>query len=513
MKLPKHSKSLWMAERNPHVFPPLESHVSVDVAIVGGGITGVTTATLLKAAGLTVAVVEANRIGEGVTGHTTGHITEVLDGGYQRLVSNFGEDGAHLAARSARDAMRQIEELVEGRNLACGYKHVPGYLYTKKAEKVEFLEAERNAASKAGVACTQVRSISALPFKIEAALRFESQAQFHVRDYLNPLALSIPGAGSYVFEHSRVIAIEDGPPCSVATERASVKAKHVIVATNAPINSLLLSAKIACYRSYALALRLNEDHPSPNGLFWDVEDPYHYIRSYSAEDEALLVVGGEDHKTGTEKDTDARFKALLDFAKSHFSVKSVVHRWSAQVIEPVDGLPSIGLEPGASRIYVGTGYSGTGLTFGTLAAMINTDLILGRANRYQELYDPSRIKATASIVDFVKENIDFPLHFVTDRLKPSGSASVTEVAKGEGQIVEIDGEKTAVYRDEQGLLHAVSAICTHKGCLVAFNKAETSWDCPCHGSRFDKDGKVLDGPACLPLESRRDAAVVRDGQI
>jgi len=509
MKLPNSSKSLWIATEKSRAFPALKSDISVDVAIVGGGITGLTAATLLKRAGLSVAVLEAGRVAAGVSGYTTAHLTEATDRSYLDLIKDFGEDGARLAAGSCRAALLRIAGFVRDEGIDCDFMKVPAFQYTEDPEMIPMFEAERTAAASIGVKVTLTHNVP-LPFATAGALRFDNQAQFHPRRYLVPLALAIPGEGSYVFEQTRVVDIEDGEPCRLVTETGIVTARDVIVATHAPFNNVVLQTKIASYRSYVLALHLNENQTPPAGLFWDTETPYHYIRSQVTDDGPLLVLGGCDHKTGQEKDTLGRFQALLDFASSRFSVKSVAYRWSAQVIEPVDGLPFIGLDTPSRHVYVSSGYSGTGMTFGTLAAMINSDLILGRKNPYDNIYDPGRFKPKASIVDFVKENVDFPLHLVTDRMKGAEATSLSDLAKGEGKIVEIAGEKTAVFRDERGLLHAVSPVCTHLGCLVGFNNAEKTWDCPCHGSRFDKDGKVLNGPALAPLESRRDEAVIRD---
>ncbi len=505
MKLPKGSKSLWIATHRAPAFPPLKSDLAVDVAIVGGGITGLTAATLLRRAGRSVAVIEAGRVAEGVSGFTTAHLTEALDRSYEDLIKDFGEGGTRLAAASGRAALSQIAALVREEGIDCDFTRLPAFQYTEDPKLLPQFEVERKAAARVGVKVSLTHNVP-LPFTVAGALRFDRQAQFHPRRYLLPLALAIPGGGSHVFEQTRVVSIEDGTPCRVVTETATVVARDVIVATHAPFDNLLVQTKIANYRSYVLALRLKPAVEPPVGLFWDTEDPYHYIRSQTTDKGAVLLVGGEDHKTGQDEDTTERFEALLEFASRRFKVESVAYRWSAQVIEPVDGLPYIGRELNSKHVYVATGYSGTGMTLGTLAGMINTDLILGRQNPYQELYDPNRFKPRASIVDFVKENIDFPVHLVADRLKGAGALSVAGVAKGEGKIVEIAGEKTAVFRDEHGLLHAVSPVCTHLGCLVGFNNAEKTWDCPCHGSRFDKDGKVLNGPAALPLESRRDAA-------
>ena len=509
MKLPNSSKSLWIETHKGGRFPSLESDLTVDVAVVGGGITGLTAATLLKRAGLSVAVIEAERVAEGVSGATTAHLTEAFDRSYLDLIADFGEDGARRAAESGRAALLQIVAFVREQRIDCDFSRLPAFQYTEDPHVVPEFEAERAAAARIGVKLTLTREVP-LPFKVAGALRFDNQAQFHPRRYLLPLALAIPGGGSHVFEETRVADIEDATPCRVVTETATLTARDVIVATHVPFQSLVLQTKVAQYRSYVLALRMKSGAVPPTGLFWDTEDPYHYIRSQTTDKGPLLLVGGEDHKTGQEQDTLGCFEALLDFASRHFRVTSVAYRWSAQVLEPVDGLPSIGRDLGSQHVYVATGYSGTGMTLGTLAGMLNSDLILGRENPCKDLYDPNRFKPAASIVDYVKENLSFPVHLVADRLKSPGAASLAEVARGEGKIVEIAGEKTAVFRDEHGLLHAVSPVCTHMGCLVAFNDAEKTWDCPCHGSRFDKDGKVFDGPATRPLESRRDTAVVHD---
>lgn len=495
-KLPAASRSLWIADTRYPRFPTLRGDLAVDVAVVGAGITGLTAAFLLKAAGKSVAVVEAQRVAEGVTGHTTAHLTEVIDATFDTLISHFGEDGARTAVEAARASLERIAAFVREGGIECGFRRVPGFYYTEHADRVPDVRKEHEAALRLGLPATFTEDVP-LPFTVAAGIRLDGQARFHVRQYLLPLLTAIPGAGSHVFEGTRVTDVHDGEPCRVETETGVITAGDVVVATHVPLNKFFIQTKLAHYRSYVLACRVSG--LVPDGLFWDDDDPYHYIRPQEAEDGTLLIVGGEDHKTGQEDDTEARFLSLLEYARARFDVRSVAYRWSAQVVEPVDGLPFIGRNSLSSHVYVGTGYSGTGMTFGTLAAMITSDLILGRENPWARLFDATRVKPIASAREFLSENVDFPAHLVADRLKKAEGDSFAEVGRGEGKLVEVRGRKVAAYRDGSGVVHALDPVCTHLGCLVQFNGAEKSWDCPCHGSRFDTRGDVITGPAVKPL--------------
>ena len=496
--IPTRSRSLWIATAPGPAYPPLRRDLAVDVAIVGSGITGITAALILKDAGLKVAVVEAGRIARGVTGHTTAHLTEVIDYPFGKLIDTFGLDGARLAVQSTRAAIEHIAATVRRRRIACDFERVAGYSYTESREGLKELREEMEAARTIGLGVELVKDVP-LPFANAGGLRFDDQAQFHIRRYLLPLAARVAGGGCHVFEDTQAVEVADGEPCRVVTERGTITARDVLLATHAPLDSKTVQTKVAQYRSYVLGCRIAGR--APDGLFWDDDDPYHYIRSQRTSRGTVVIVGGEDHKVGQEEDTEARYDALLEYTRERFDVRSVEYRWSAQTLEPVDGLPYIGLDIGAGHVYVATGFSGTGMTFGTVSALMLSDAVLGRANPWAELFDPRRLKALHSAGRFLKENIDYPTHLVGDRLKmPKGS--VADIPRGGGDVVLVDGERIAVSRDARGTLRAVSAVCTHMGCLVRWNGAERSWDSPCHGSRFDSDGCVVDGPAARNLEAR-----------
>lgn len=492
------TESLWADGflRDPH--PRLDrDDLHVDVAIVGGGITGITAGVLLKLAGKRVAVLEARRVGSGVTGGTTAHITEAIDTRYHVLESKFGRAGARLAAESSRAAIELIAELQSRFSIPCGFERVPGYFFTARDEGVEDVQQELESAGRAGLLVAAAPC--PLPILVKAAIRFEDQAQFHPLAYVDTLAGQIAGDGSHVFEGARVITVDEGEPCRVHLENGpTLTADRVILATHAPLSKVLLQTKVAHYRSYVVSGPVEQ---AAHGLFWDTDDPYHYIRSQRVGDSTHLIVGGEDHKTGHETDTEAPFQRLASYARD-LGLRDVTHRWSAQVIEPVDGLPFIGRNAASDRVYVATGYSGNGMTFGTIAAKILADACLERPNPYAELYEATRMKPLASLTTFIGENIDFPLHLLSDAVRPADARSVDELEPGDGKIVRVGGERLAVYRDPKGRLHAVSPVCTHLGCQVRFNSAERTWDCPCHGSRFDTEGGVIDGPAVRPLTNK-----------
>ncbi len=489
------TKPLWADTRYEPVFRPLEKDLEADVAIVGAGITGLTAAYLLERAGKRVVVLEARQVLAGVTGSTTSHLTQLVDTRYHELEKKFGHEGAKLVASSNAAAIDLIEKIVREQALPCGFDRVPGYLYAETTEQAAELELELAAAMRAGLSAT-ASSTPPLPFAVKGAMRVENQGQLDPRAYLAPIAIALNANGSSIYTESPVVSISESDTCMLETANgAVVRAPFVLVATHSPLNVLLLQTKIAHYQSYVVSGPVTTPL---NALLNDMYDPYHYIRTQRTSAGLQLIIGGEDHKTGQEKDTEAAFERLTAYARRFSMVPD--RRWSAQVVEPVDGLPFIGRNSNSKNVFVATGFSGNGTTFGTIAAMLFTDSVLGKPNPWGALYEATRIKPLASLKSYIAENVDFPLYLAGGALKPAEAHSVAEVGVGEGKIVAVDGKRAAVFRDAKGVLHAVSSVCTHMGCRVAFNSAQTSWDCPCHGSRFSIDGEVLDGPAINPLD-------------
>ena len=488
-------QSLWLASSPQTNFPPLSGDLDTDVAIVGGGITGITAAWLLKNAGRRVAIIEARRVAEGETGHTTAHVTALQDLPFPTIAARFGQDGARRIASAGMAAIALIEQHVRTCSLDCDFERLPAYVFTEDPNRLAELDREVKAARRAGLDAERVDAVP-LPFETAGGIRFEHQARFHVRHYVLPLASRVHGDGSFVFERTHAIEVNDGSPCVIHTDRGTIRARQVIAATNAvTVNRLFLQTKIAPYRTYAIALSVGREM---GGLFYDTEDPYHYIRTHPTEEGPLLIVGGADHRVGERSDTATCYQELEAWARRRFGPAPVAYRWSGQIQEPVDGLPYVGRNPHSENVYVATGYSGNGMVNGTVAAMVLSDLVLGRENPWAELLSARRIKPLASAKAFVVENADFPKNFVKDRL-PAKLPSVEEVRRGEGRVVRAAGRRVAAYRDESGELHALSPVCPHMGCLVHWNEEARSWDCPCHGSRFDAMGAVIHGPATRGL--------------
>lgn len=479
-------------------FPRLDADVHADVAVVGGGITGLTTALLLAEQGKRVALLESRQLGAGVSGATTAHLTEALDARYHVLEGRFGTDGARLARESTRAALSKIAELaLDG---ASQLERVDGYLFASTEEGLSELDAELLAARRAGAQVERVNEVP-LPLPQRGAVVFRGQAQLNPLLYLARLAERLAHTSARVYEGVQVLNVETKGTLRLETDVGhGVTADAVVLATHAPYANLKLSLELAQYRSYAVAGRIR----SPlRGLFWDLADPYHYFRSAQVEGQHYLIVGGGDHRTGTvpKGGADAPYQELSQLA-TQLGARAE-HCWSAQVAESSDGLPFIGKPDHDVELYVAQGFAGNGMTFGTLSAMLLSDALLGRDNPYAALYRADRFKPLAGAAALVTENAETVAHLAAGHVKPVSKEPLEQIPAGEGRVCQVNGQKLAVFRDQRGGLHAVSSVCTHMGCQVAFNPTEQSWDCPCHGSRFDVDGRVLDGPAKKPLEKQR----------
>jgi glycine/D-amino acid oxidase-like deaminating enzyme/nitrite reductase/ring-hydroxylating ferredoxin subunit len=490
------TQSLWRATSSSPAFDPFRGDLHVDVAVIGAGITGLTAALLLAERGRTVALLEKESIAAGETGNTTAHITVAIDARYHYVRRKYSAEEARLVADASRASMEKIAELVQRYSIDCRFRRVPGYLYTEKRKYVSELKNEGAAAREAGLDAQWTTDVP-LSFATRGAVLWPNQAQFHPGQYLSALASHANKAGVKIFERTLVTGIEDGEPCVVETEHGRLTAGSVFMATNVPVVGFThVHTLAAAYRTYAIALEETGQHPE--GLFWDTADPYHYTRWQDTAEGTYLIVGGEDHRVGEEEDTEGCFGALSTYAGEYFGKRPERYRWSGQVIEPHGGLPLMG---GSGNIYISTGYAGQGMTFGTVGAMLITDLITGVANPWAEVFDHKRVRPHATTREFITENLHFPGHLIPDRLTSLDveGKSTEEVAAGEGKIIKVEGQKIAAYRDDAGTLHCVSPVCTHMGCDVAWNGAERTWDCPCHGSRFNPNGDVVNGPAHEPL--------------
>jgi glycine/D-amino acid oxidase-like deaminating enzyme/nitrite reductase/ring-hydroxylating ferredoxin subunit len=495
--------SLWVATAPGGAdLPPLDGSGSdaVDVVVVGAGIAGLSTALALAEAGASVAVLEAGRICSGVTAYTTAKVTSLHGLVYAGLARSHGDDAARVYGEANEAALRQVAAWVEAHAIDCDFSRRSAFTYTTTVVGVEKVAAEVETAQRLGLPATFTTETE-LPFDVKAAICFDDQAQFHPRRYALGLAGAIVAAGGRIHERTRVVDVDEGRPCTVRTSSgAAIGAEHVVLATHLPIlDRGGFFAKCHPARSYAIAVRLADGAPRPDGMYLGADEPTRSIRS--ALDD-LVILGGEGHKVGQDDDTRERYGALEAWARDTYDIASVEHRWSAQDHVPVDGLPFVGRQLPGSRVLVATGFHKWGMTNGTAAGMILADELTGRDNPWAATFDASRQRSTLTSRDLYRENANVVQQFLGDRLGTLSPPKADSLGAGEGGIVSFDGHKVAGYRDDGGVLHAVSPVCTHLGCLVAFNTAERTWDCPCHGSRFTVDGEVIEGPATKDLDRR-----------
>ncbi len=493
----------WSTSAPFPTFARLDADTQADVVVVGAGITGLTAAYGLATAGRSVVVIDRRRCASVDTGHTSAHLTMVTDERLSDLTDQLGRPHAQAVWDAGLAAIAWIDDIVRQHQIDCGFDWVEGYLHLPqgdtKSKEVERLRRDAGLAAELGFDATFVDQT---PLVGTPGVRFEGQARVHPRRYLAGLAKAIVAAGGRIHEHTDAGEFSDRP-LSVTANGHRITCGDIVIATHNPLvgiggitGAMLFQTKLALYSSYVVAGRVGKG-VVPDVLLWDTADPYRYFRVEPHRDHDVAILGGEDHKTGQAGNTAERFRRLEQALAGLAPGLELTHSWSGQVIETPDGLPYIGAT--AAHQYAGTGYAGNGLTFGTLAGMMIADRILGRANPWTELFDPARKAIRHGLWDYLKENSSYPYYLIRDRFAGAEGRSLRSVKRGEGKIVERDGKKVAAYRDSSGGFTVRSATCTHMGCLVGWNPSEKTWDCPCHGSRFAPDGKVISGPAESPL--------------
>ena len=498
------TQSYWHASASLPVFPPLSHDIETEVAIIGAGLTGITTAYLLKKAGVKVVLVERGRCAGADTGRTTAHLTAVTDERLARLVKVWGRDGAKAFWEAGFAAIDQISEIVRTEAIDCDFEWVPGYLHGSLEQQPEHdresLEKDAALARELGFDAEFVETV---PYAKRPGVRFANQAKFHPIEYLAPLLQEIGRDNSSVFENTEVTRV-DADPLTLHAGKYSIRCRYLVIATHTPLtgtNSLvraaLFQSKLGLYTSYVLGARMPKGRV-PSALLWDTTNPYYYLRVDRHKDSDYVIFGGKDCKTGQEKDPRRLFAELETQLMKVLPEATVQHRWLGQVVETNDGLPFIG--ESAGQQFVATGFCGNGFTLGTLAAMMVRDRYLGRKNPWFDLFAVSRKKFHGGTWRYITENLDYPYYLVRDRFAAADEGSIDDLRIDEGRVLRINGKKTAAYRDRTGKVILCSAVCTHLKCIVHWNAADRTWDCPCHGSRFKPSGEVFSGPAEAPLE-------------
>jgi glycine/D-amino acid oxidase-like deaminating enzyme/nitrite reductase/ring-hydroxylating ferredoxin subunit len=500
----------WLDSVEPIKFEQLTANEKCDVVIIGAGISGLTVAYTLSKEGKKVIVLEDGNIASGESGRTSAHLTCALDDRYYEIESIFGEEGSKLAAQSHMAAIDYIEKIVADENLVCEFKRIPGYLFLHPSDKPESLQRELEAATRAGLKVRMLDHVPGLNRSEGNCVEFQNQARIHITKYLKGLAEAVRKHGGKIYTNTHVDKFEKN---SVNTENGfTVSAEHIVVATNSPVNNrYAIHMKQLPMRTYLIAVKIKKG-TLPDALFWDTGDfdddpeipPYHYLRICQYNDEYdLLLAGGEDHLTGLA-DVDklpeqSRYDRIESWLREKTDFESIEYKWSGQVLEPFDCMAYIGKNPhDEDNVFIVTGDSGNGITHGTIAGILIPDLINGKENKWEEIYSPSRFKFKA-IKTWIKEFGGGFIDYLKKNPSHADEVFLNSIDPGDAKIIQLDKKKYGAYRDESGSLHFISAECTHLGCIVKWNSDEKSWDCPCHGSRFTHEGKVINGPAITDL--------------
>jgi len=494
----------WLASTPKTDYPALDRDISVDVAVIGGGLVGISTAWFLKQEGLRVAVLEADRICQGTTGHSTAKITSQHELIYAQIKSQFSKELAEQYAKANQTAIRVMADLIENQKIQCDFQWKPAFVFTQQDKYVEQIQKEAEVAASLGIEAEYLDELE-LPFTVKAAVKFSHQAQFHPRKYVLALAEQIPGDGCEIFENTAATGIEEGSPrCTVSTHTGKkVQADKVVVATHFPFHDGLglYFARMYPDRSYVLAVRTPDK--LPEGMYVSAESPGRSLRTQRDGDSELLLVAGEHHKTAQGGEEFAHYENLRDFAQANFQIEDIPYRWSTQDYTTIDKIPYIGpIHSGSNNIYVATGFKKWGISTSTVSALLIRDLVKWGSSPWQDVFSPQRGLKLNSAGKLISINADVAKELVGGKLKPG---SQEEVEKGQARVEEIEGRKVGAYRDEQGQLHVVDITCTHFGCELKWNQGEKTWDCPCHGSRFSYEGDIVEGPAVKPLQHLSEA--------
>jgi glycine/D-amino acid oxidase-like deaminating enzyme/nitrite reductase/ring-hydroxylating ferredoxin subunit len=503
------STSLWHATAELPDHHVLRQNVSCDVCIVGAGIAGLTTAYLLAKQGRSVIVVDDGPVGGGETGRTTAHLASYIDDQYGEIEKLHGLENARIAYDSQARAIDTIERIVREENIDCDFERLDGYLFLPPGEDIKTIDDEVEACKRVGIPHERVQAAPFPTYPTGPAIRFPNQGQFHPLKYLRGLEEAIVRMNGRIYTGTHCQGFAGGSPSKVTTAGGiTIECGAIVMATNTPVNDwVVMHTKQYAYRTYAIGFAVPEN-PMPKALYWDTLDPYHYIRFHQDDNgDWIMIVGGEDHKTGQEHDENERWSCLEQWTREHFPFAGEAsYRWSGQVLEPDDHLTYAGKNPmDAENVYIITGDSGMGMTNMTCGAMICSDLILERENPWAKLYDPSRKTLTR---EFLKENVNFVTQY-KDWFTGGDVSSPEQIPNGEGAVIRQGLMKVAVYKTESGQVHTCSAVCPHLGCIVDWNRVEKTWDCPCHGSRFDAHGRVLNGPALTGLAEVKEPIMTK----
>jgi len=507
-KFNKPPQSYWMASTSQPDYPILNEDLKVDVAIIGGGFSGIACGYMLIKEGVKACILEADHILQGTTGHTTAKITSQHGLIYNKIKSKMSEELAKQYAEANESAINIIEKIAQEHKIQCDYISQSAYVYTLQDKYVQKISDEANTASSLGIKASYLDEIP-LAIPVKAAVRFDNQAQFHPRKFLLALAKEVVNGGSKIFEQTRIVDIEENNQHYVLTTKQGnkVTADKVIIASHYPCYNKngLYFARIYSERSYAVAIKAKEEYPG--GMYITAEDPGRSLRNQAYNEGELIIVGGEHHKTGQGKDTIKHYEALIDFANANYTIEAIPYRWSTQDCMTLDDLPYIGhFTSDTPNLYIATGYGKWGMTNSIVSAVLLKDLIVHGKSPWQDVYNPSRQTISASAKNFIVENLNVAEQLIDGKI--SSLPTEVKINPGEGKVIEANGQRAGAYRDKKGKLHVVDTTCPHMGCELNWNFAEKSWDCPCHGSRFSYEGEIIEGPAVRPLDIHNDVSTI-----